>query len=405
MPVSNKHLILLFILAGFISACGSGKSTSEKRTETDSLAAVLETSLTEHIVKAWYPLILDIEDGGYLSNFTYDWQRMESQPKMLVSQTRHVWSCAQYADFYNDPTYEQYAQHGIDFLEKHMWDSVYGGFFNLRSKEGGYIDNSFRNEKRAYGNTFAIYGLVAYYQQTGDTAALNLAKKTFLWMDEHSRDNRYGGYMDIMTREGTWMSKAENALITEDPARMAWKDYNSSIHLLEAFTELYKAWPDPLIKRRLEEMLTLVRDTFVDDNGYLLLHFTENWNHVSNRDSSREVILSKAYYDHVSFGHDVETAYLLLEASHALGIEHDTKTLEVAKSLVDHSLATGWDHEYGGFYYEGYYFTGGDSLEVINKEKSWWVQAEGLNALLMMSKIYPGEKKYYEAFLKQWEQI
>lgn len=277
-----------------------------------------------------------------------------------------------------------------------MWDNTYGGFFNLRSKEGGFIDESYKNEKRAYGNTFAIYGLVSWYNLTKDTTALGYARRTFLWLDKHSHDKEYGGYVDAMDQKGNWI---------RDKQGSAWKDYNSTIHLLEAFTELYKVWPDTLVKTRLNELLVIVRDAFVNPRGYLNLNFTEDWKLVTNRDSAKDVIYQRRFIDHISFGHDVETAFLLLEASHALGIEQDTLTLKVARKLVDHSLANGFDNETGGFYGEGYYFPDADTITILEKDAQWWVQAEGLNALLLMAKIFPEEPNYLHNFQKIWKYI
>lgn len=399
-----RSISLLFFIAVFpylLSCSGYSKKVAENNSQ--SYITVFDSCLKRGILDKWYPLVIDFA-GGYYSNLSYNWTVDTLQPKMLVTQSRHIWTSSQAALFYHDSSYTQYAQHGVEFLINHMWDKKYSGFFNIRSREGGYLNQSYKNEKRAYGNTFAIYGLTSYYNLTKDTVALDYAKKTFLWLEKYSHDRQNGGYMDILDQDGTWVSRKKN-FNSSDIAVAAWKDYNSSIHLLESFTELYKVWPDSLVKARLQEMLLLVRDTFVGNKGYLTLYFTEDWKPVSNRDSGEAVIRQKSFIDHVSFGHDVETAFLMLEASMALGIENDIKTLRVAKELVDHSLATGFDKRYGGFFYEGFYFKGSDSITIINKEKSWWVQAEGLNALLMMSKIFIKEPKYYDAFLKQWEQI
>jgi mannobiose 2-epimerase len=113
---------------------------------------------------------------------------------------------------------------------------------------------------------------------------------------------------------------------------LGYKDQNSSIHLLEAFTELYSIWPDVLVRKRLEEMLELVRDTITSPQGYLVLFLHPDWKPVSFRDSAEAIILKHRNLDHVSFGHDVETAFLMLEASHTLGIHNDTKTLTVANT-------------------------------------------------------------------------
>lgn len=391
--------LVIFILQGCVS------TNSGFYTGADSLVSVFNQSLKQGILDEWYPLVIDSADGGYFSNLSFDWKISQHQPKMLVSQSRHVWTSSQAALFYDDTSYTRYARHGYRFMKDHMWDDKFGGFFNLRAKDGSYLDQSYRNEKRAYGNTFAIYGLTSLYNLTKDTAVLNLAKKTFLWLEDHSHDKKNGGYIDIMNQDGSWLAKTNPDDKTGDHRVAAWKDYNSSIHLLEAFTGLYKAWPDTLAGKRLREMFSLVRDTFITDKGYLTLYFTEDWKAVSNADSTEDYIRNNSSTDHVSFGHDVETAFLLLEASHALGIENDTTTLRIARKLVDHSLETGFDKKYGGFFYEGYYFKGRDTMTIINTEKSWWVQAEGLNTLLMMSRIFPSDGKYLEAFLKQWDHI
>ncbi len=54
--------------------------------------------------------------------------------------------------------------------------------------------------KTAYGNAFAIYGLSAYARVSGDQDALNLAKKTFFWLNRHSFDPLYHGYFQFLRR-------------------------------------------------------------------------------------------------------------------------------------------------------------------------------------------------------------
>src|SRR5690606_34458404 len=94
------------------------------------------------------------------------------------------------------------------------------------------------------------------------------------------------------------------------------------------------------------------------------------------------------------------------EACHVLGREDDTTTLNIAKRIVDHSLDAGWDEKVGGFYDEGYYFKGKESIKITKDSKNWWAQAEGLNTLLIMAKLFPNdERKYFQKFRKQWTYI
>jgi len=404
-----KSLSLKVIISGMLiilfDSLSLSAQTRQSVSKSDSMITVFEQSLRKGVLDVWYPRMIDSVNGGYFSNATFDWKIPEHQPKMLVTQSRLIWTSSEAALFYNAPTYTKYARHGFQFLTKHMWDNTHGGFFNIRSKTGTYTDEMYGNTKTAYGNAFAIYGLTSYYKLTKDTVALNYARKTFLWLDKHSHDNVYGGYVDAMSEDGIWLSKIKTDSREPGAGNGSLKDYNSTIHLMEAFTELYKVWPDPLVKTRLQEVLSIVRDTFVNKKGYLNLYFTDDWKLVSNRDSSQEVIRSRSWMDHITFGHDVETAFLLLEASYALGEKNETTTLKIAKKLVDHALANGFNQTCGGFYDEGYYLPGSNSITILSKNAQWWVQAEGLNALLLMSKIFPEEKKYYQSYLKMWSYI
>jgi len=389
--ITIKHIfysICCLLLVSLLMGCAP-KIDRESQTLIDEM----ERSLKTELLDVWYPLSLDTVYGGFLSNLSYDWRPEERQYKMIVTQTRHVWTSSVAAMYYNDDKYRRIAEHGVRFLKEKMWDQRYGGFYMLMNREGNPEKGSGLAEKSAYGNAFAIYALATYYQMSGDTTALQLAQKTFRWLEEHNYDTEYGGYFDRQLRDGSL------------PADFRWKVQNSSIHLMEAFTALYIVWPDSLLHQRLLEMLTLTRDTITSEKGYLVLYFQSDLTPISFRDSSAAVRAANVQFDHVSFGHDVETAYLMLEAAHALGLGHDSKTLAVAKKMVDHALANGWDMEKGGFFYEGYYFNDSDTITIINERKEWWVQAEGLNALLLMAKLFPEEKKYYNDFKKQWEYI
>ena len=161
---------------------------------------------------------------------------------------------------------------------------------------------------------------------------------------------------------------------------------NTHIHLLESFTQLYEVWPDELLRKRLIELLEIVRDKICIEPGAMNLYFTLDW---------------RAIPDHDSYGHDVESAYLILEATRALGQKPDQKTERMTKLLVDHALAYGWDETNGGFYRDGTTFGLAE-----DKRKEWWVQFEGLNALLLMHQKYGRENQtYFRAFEQQWRFI
>ena len=367
------------------------------------IAAQMEYSIQKELLNKWYPQSVDYKYGGFLSTFTYDFKPTGPQDKMIVTQARHVWSNAKAAELYpGNLSYKTSASHGFYFLRDVMWDKVYGGFYTLVDRKGNVKETDL-GLKTAYGNAFGIYALAAYYQCSGDPAALTLAKKAFMWLETHSHDQVNKGYFQHLQRDGTPVKRESG---TSSTAETGYKDQNSSIHLLEAFTELYKVWPDELLSERLKEMLFLIRDTMTTKQGYLTLFFRPDWTPVSIKDSAKEVILKQHNLDYVSFGHNVETAYLMLEASEILGLKNDSTTLKISKRMVDHALKNGWDSKVGGFYDEGFYFKDCESISIIRDTKNWWAQAEGLNSLLLMDDYFPDDTlHYFQKFKTLWEYV
>ena len=386
---------LLGVLATMMVSFGFSQSDERLR-----IAAEMENSIRNELLQKWYPLAVDSVSGGFLTTFTYDFKPTGQQDKMIVTQARHVWTNAKAAMLYPGvPHYKTSAEHGFRFLRDHMWDATHGGFYTLVDRAGNVKGND--SIKTAYGNAFAIYSLAAYYACSQDTAALNLAKKAFLWLERSSHDPVHKGYYQHLDRTGKPIMRSNSVPSTSD---LGYKDQNSSIHLLEALTELYSVWPDPLVRTRLEEMLILIRDTITSPRGSLILFLEPDWKPVSFRDSSEQSVLKHRGLDHISFGHDVETAFLMLESSHVLGIHNDSQTLTVAKRMVDHALQNGWDKKTGGFYDEGYYFKNKKGISIIRDTKNWWAQAEGLNTLLMMADLFPNDRmQYFKRFKELWK--
>src|ERR1700748_1429254 len=156
--------------------------SSAQTTNLDSIKMQMQYAAKQGLLDVYYPHNIDTLYGGYLSTFDYAFRPQGDQDKMIVTQSRNVWSTAKASMFYHDSSYIAMSRHGFYFLRDKMWDKQYGGFYNLVTREG--TPKSIIKE--AYGNAFAIYGLSAYYECSGDTAALNLAKTTFMWLEKHS---------------------------------------------------------------------------------------------------------------------------------------------------------------------------------------------------------------------------
>jgi len=399
LPFLFVKRILPLVLSVMVMIA-SAQNTATK-TERLQLAAEIEKSMRTELLDIWYPKSMDSLYGGFITTFTYKFEPTGEQDKMIVTQARHVWSNALASRLYPGIAYyKKCAAQGFSFLKDKMWDKTNGGFYSLVDRKGNVKDS---DAKTTYGNAFGIYASAAWYQASGDKNALQLAKDGFAWLEKHVHDPVLKGYYQDLLPDGT---PAKRTAAEPSTSTVGYKDQNSSIHLLEAFTELYSVWPDALVRERLQEMLLLIRDVITTKKGNLILFLQPDWTPVSFRDSSEAVILQHRYIDHVSFGHDVETAYLMLEASHILGLKNDTITKKIAKRMIDHALQNGWDKTTGGFYDEGYYFKNKNGISIIKDSKNWWAQAEGLNTLLLMADLFPNDPMhYYEKFKMMWKYI
>lgn len=357
-------------------------------------------ALKVKLLDAWYPAAIDRQFGGFLSDLSRQWKPVGPQRKMIVTQARHVWTTSKAATMYpEEPRYLLTAAHGYDFLRNIMWDSELGGFHPLVTRQGKPVSSrEGGSRKTAYGNAFGIFALAAYYGISGNASALELAKSAFHWLDQYSHDPVHRGFFRHLERDGTVMA-APNA-------GYAPKDANSTIHLLEAFTELYRVWPDPLVRRRLSELLHLVCDKISTNKGHLNLAFGRDWTPVEGRDTGIFRQSRKPFLNPVSFGHDLETAFLMIDAAEALGDGVDARTLRKAKAMLDHALCFGWDERKGGFFERANYAEGDAVPYLKGDAKLWWVQAEGLHTLAYMLERFPEDSsRYLEKFETLWEYI
>lgn len=356
-----------------------------------TFAKEIDAALNRDVLNVWFPRTVDKEHGGFRSNFSRDWKPYGQESNFSVFQGRMTWITSQIV--LRRPELKQqylpYVTHGADYLTGTLWDKDKGGFYWGLS-DTGEISPQYTDGKQLYGMSFAIYGLASAYQATKDPRALEYAQKGFRWIDEHAHDARNGGYFEYLTRDGKpYQAHPENGIVQLSPGSgfpVGYKSMNTHIHLLESFTQLYEVWKDDVLRQRIQELLAIIRDKVCVDPGAMNLYFTDAW---------------QPFPDHDSYGHDVETAYLMLEAEDVLGRGHDPRTERMARMLVDHALHYGWDGKLGGFYGEGT-----TTSEPERKTKEWWVEFEGLNALLLMHDRYGKQTDaYFKAFQLQWDFI
>ena len=294
------------------------------------IASETEDNLKRHVTNQWFPRAMDTKRGGFRQNFAEDWSPIDADDRATVYQGRLTWLAAEASHYFpaERSQWVDRVNHGVAFLADHMWDREFGGFFwSLGATPPHAPDRD--GEKHMYGHAFGLYAAATAYHRTRNPRALKLAMDAFAWMEAHSHDAVNGGYVESISRKGTKQLAPPAGLLplagddgAVDALRVPFgqKSMNTHIHILEALTALYAAVPDPLVRLRLEEMLTITRDKIATRSGYLNLYFRADWTAVPRA---------------ISFGHDVEAAFLITDASTALGRPDDSRTWEVARLLVD----------------------------------------------------------------------
>lgn len=363
-------------------------SADERHEHQVRRAQDVESHLLAVVVEPFFGHVVDQQRGGFQQTFDAQWNPAgDPAARFSVFQARATYAASALAENRKgiSARYKPIAQHGFRELHDVLWDKEMGGFYWGRSADGKPTEKYGFDQKMTYGQAFCVYALAAYYGATKDPEGLKLAQASFAWLDQHAHDDAHGGYFEVMRRNGVRVTGGGNSERGGWP--LSLKTSNTSLHLLEAFLELYRVDPDPAVRLRLLEMFELVRDRIVQrDTGSMAETFQDDWVAVSRRSS---------------YGHDVEAAHLLLAAAKALDLQDDAHTAVVAKKLVDRALSRGFDWDHGGTFENQ-----PDGSDSDSRPKVWWAQDEMLLALAAMDRRFgESDDRYAEAYQLQWKAL
>jgi cellobiose epimerase len=308
----------------------------------------VEAHFQRHIVNCWIPRSVDKAQGGFRQQHAYDWAELPETHRTTVFQARLTWLAALSG-------HKEFAEHGVRYLQSFLWDQQYGGYFWSRNLDGSPL----QSEKHSYAQAFAIYALSVARKEKEATQA-------FDWLEENAYDVIFGGYHDELNQQGKPFGPEKQGTNMIGTCN-GHKSMNAHLHILEAFIELYKLTGKMKVKRRLLEVFQILSQRFVNDKGQLIYEVEQDWQVSSDIDS---------------YGHALETAFLLVEAAELLE-ERVDETWVLAKLMVDYCLAVSWDSRHGGFFYEGHF-----GKEPHLKHKEWWTQAEGFNVLRLFAEHF-----------------
>lgn len=326
----------------------------------------------ENILAYWMQFTIDEENGGFYGKIDNENIVYPGASKGSVLNSRILWTFSAAYNHIGKEEYLKVAERAYKYLAGFFVDSVYGGVYWSVDCKGRPLDT----KKQIYAIAFATYGLSEYYIASGDEAAKQLAFELYEVIERYSHDKVNGGYIEALAVN--WEQLDDLRLSLKDTNEK--KSMNTHLHILEAYANLYRIWPDDKLKHNIIEVINLFLNKIIDNQtNHLRLFFDEDWN-------------SKG--DIVSYGHDIEAAWLIQEAAELI---HEEKLLlEVKEQSVKIAFASeiGLDTD-GGLWYEK------DGSHLI-KEKHWWPQSEAMVGFYNAWQI-TGDEHFLNRSLGSWK--
>ncbi len=368
-----KSQLICALLAAAPLLAANPPSPSRLLAQAAQCRAILKSSLIDF----YLPHCLDPANGGYMENLDDAGRFKLTGEKFLTLQARHVWFFSALAvEGIERERSLAAARHGFKFIHEKMRDPILGGYASKVTDTGQPLDP----RKHAYLNAFALYSFAMYHRASHDEAALAAAKDLFHTLDQRAHDPLHGGYIEFFNPDWTEVTNSTGGGYV---GAIGVKTYNTHLHLMEAFAELYRGWPDPKLLQRLNELIHI--------NTTTVVYPTAN----SNVDAWRRdwTVVNEPNNLRASYGHDIECVWLVLDAAKTIGLSPSLHR-SWAEKLAAPSLEHGYDAVHGGFFESGPL-----NAPASNSRKTWWVQTEALVGLLELYQL-TGKIEYYNAFSK-----
>jgi cellobiose epimerase len=326
----------------------------------------------DQILWYWSEHAVDQIHGGFYGKIDALNRVYPEAPKGIVLNSRILWTFSAAFNRTQNPAYLDLAKRAYHYIVDHFLDREYGGVYWSVDYRGEKLSD----RKQIYGVAFCIYGLSEYHRASGEPAALDLAIALVALIERHAFDRKRKGYFEAFDRP--WNLLGDLRLSEKDINEK--KTLNTHLHIIEAYANLFKIWPDATLKQQIENLLEVFAHHFIqDETHHLNLFFDEHWNVKSTT---------------ISFGHDIEAAWLLQETAEVIDHPGWTITMKSLALKIADAASLGLD-ELGGLNYEWQ-----EGLQV--NEKHWWPQAEAMIGFFNAYQV-SGDEKYLHRSLDSWQ--
>lgn len=332
--------------------------------------------ITRHLKEGIIPFWKNLRDdqyGGYYGYMDYQQNLDKKAVKGCILNSRITWFFSNAYMTLGDKSLLDEARHGYEFLRDHCLDRECGGVFWSVKYDGTPEDTT----KHTYNQAFSIYALSSYYDASKDEESICIAEELYNLIEERCTDE--GGYLEAFNRE---FKPVENDKLSENGV-IAERTMNTLLHVLEAYTEFYRVTKKEEVKKRLEWILDVVAEKIYNPK----LH-------------RQEVFFDSEYHSLIdlhSYGHDIETAWLVDRAVEVMDDpEYERKMTPITKALTKEIYETAFD---------GHSISNECEKGVVDTDRVWWVQAEGVVGFLNGYQKDPEKKEYLEAAKSIWQYI
>ena len=334
-------------------------------------ATEVEQELTLNILPFYAQHMVDREQGGFYGTISNDLVVEPLAPKGLVQHSRLLWSYAYAARQLQQGDYLKQAECAYTFLLDHFVDKEHGGLFWFVDAGG----RPFSTNKITYGQAFAIYGFSEYFLATGDEGALQTAVSFYHALEKQTWDTECGGYFEAYLANWT----RDPAINVDEVTGIVDKTMNTHLHLLEAYTNLLRAWDNDQLRGSLRTLINIMLTHIIDQaTGHMKLHFSRDWQSLTT---------------HVSYGHDIEASWLLVEAAEVLG---DDDLLASVQQVALHMAQVAHD--------EALDADGSLRYEDHDTDRVWWAQAEAMVGFFNAYQL-SGRSHFLEASWHCWQYV
>ncbi len=334
------------------------------------------SEIKEHLTKVIIPFwrgLKDEEYGGFYGYMGYDLGLDKRAVKGCILNSRILWFFSNAYLVLKEEDLLTDAEHAFRFLRDYCVDKENGGVYWSLAFDGKPEDTT----KHTYNQAFAIYALSSYYDASRDEEALSLAWELYEIIESKCRDEY--GYLEAFNVR---FEPEENDKLSENGV-MAEKTMNTLLHVFEAYTELYRVTREGKVADKIRYMMDLIADkVYNKEAGRQEVFFDRTWN---------------SLIDLYSYGHDIETAWLVDRGLEVLDDKAYTEKLSpitrtiteniYKRAYIDHSLVN--EAENG----------------VVDTTRVWWVQAEAVVGFLNGYQKAPQHREYLEAARDIWDYI